>query len=149
MTASENEFQIGPEATNRPSLGKEAYSDLYEGFFLRQIWARLGWQDIKQRYRRSIIGPFWLTLSTAILVATLGLLYSQILKQPLTFYLPYIGIGIIIWSFISSCVNEACAVFISSEAAIKQLRIPLSVHAYRLVWRNLIILAQVIMIYQR
>ena len=43
---------------------KRAFGDLRTGFSQRELWLHLGWQDIKQRYRRSVIGPFWITIAT-------------------------------------------------------------------------------------
>ena len=34
-----------------------AWGDLADGFGKRELWLHLGWQDIKQRYRRSVLGP--------------------------------------------------------------------------------------------
>ena len=52
------------------------------------VWGALGWHDIRQRYRRSVLGPFWFTLSTFIMIGVLGFLYSQLLKQDIVTYLP-------------------------------------------------------------
>jgi ABC-2 type transport system permease protein len=41
-----------------------AWGDLTDGFGKRELWLHLGWQDIKQRYRRSVLGPFWITIAT-------------------------------------------------------------------------------------
>ena len=60
-----------------------AFRDIGQAVWQPELWLMLGWQDIKQRYRRSIIGPFWLTLSTAIMVFALGFLYAAIFRQPL------------------------------------------------------------------
>jgi len=114
--------------------------DVFSGIFqYSTIWLVLGWLDIKQRYRRSVLGPFWLTISTSIMVAALGLVYSGLFKQSLESYLPYLAVGLIVWTFLSSLLNESCAVFTSAEGMIKQVRLPLTVHVMRMVWRNLII----------
>jgi ABC-type polysaccharide/polyol phosphate export permease len=105
-----------------------------------QLWLMLGWQDIKQRYRRSVIGPFWLTLSTAVMVVGLGLLYAAIFRQSLREYFPYLATGLIIWSFLSAVVADGCQAFIASEGIIKQMRVPFCTHALRVIWRNIIIL---------
>ena len=114
-------------------------TDIKMGIQAVRVWGVLGMHDIKQRYRRSIIGPFWFTLSTAIMVGVLGALYSTLLKQDIKQYLPYLAIGIVVWQFISSSASEACAVFISSGYLIKQIKLPLTVHVCRQVWRNFVI----------
>lgn len=114
-------------------------SDILAGFVATHVWSALGWHDIKQRYRRSVLGPFWFTLSTLIMVAMLGLLYSTLLGQPIAKHLPYIGIGIVVWQFVSTSANEGCSALISSAHLIKQIRMPISIHIWRMAWHNLII----------
>lgn len=92
--------------------------------------------DIRQRYRRSVLGPFWITISTAVMVACLGFIFSSIFKASLAEFLPFIATGLITWGFISSCVTESTAVFSSAESIIKQLPIPLFSHVIRMVARN-------------
>lgn len=117
-----------------------AAKDIVNGLFsFSTIWQVLGWLDIKQRYRRSVIGPFWLTLSTLIMVGALGLVYSTIFNQPILEYLPYVAAGLIVWAFISTMLTESCSAYTAAEGMIKQVKMPLSVHVIRMVWRNVII----------
>ncbi|WP_373291647.1 galactan export ABC transporter permease subunit Wzm/RfbD [Nocardia camponoti] len=115
---------------------KRAFADMRAGFGQRELWLSLGWQDIKQRYRRSVLGPFWITIATALQALAMGLLYSTLLNQPLREYLPYVTIGLIVWGVISASILEGADVFIANEGLIKQLPSALSVHVYRLVWRQ-------------
>lgn len=116
-----------------------ALRDVRDGVSAYPIWALLGWQDIKQRYRRSVIGPFWITISTAVMVVMLGVLYAGLFNQPLAHYLPFVGVSLVAWALVSTILNEACTVFIVSESMIKQVRAPLTVHVCRMVFRNLLI----------
>ena len=50
-----------------------AVRDIAQGIAAVPIWATLGWQEIRQRYRRSTLGPFWLTLSTGAMIAAIWL----------------------------------------------------------------------------
>src|SRR6516165_9160552 len=54
---------------------------------------------------------------------------------------PILGIGLIFWTFIASMVTEGCGTFTSVQGIIQQVRLPFSLHAYRLVYRNLLTLA--------
>ncbi len=127
--------------TERLQTGSFGESDdLLIGMASTHVWGALGWHDIRQRYRRSVLGPFWFTLSTAILVVVLGFLYSSLLKQEISEYLPYLAVGLIVWQYISTVMNEGCDAFIGSAYLIKQIRMPLTVHVCRIVWRNFIIL---------
>jgi ABC-type polysaccharide/polyol phosphate export permease len=114
-------------------------TDILEGALAWRLWGSLGWQDIKQRYRRSKIGPFWVTISMGFMIAGMGFLYADLFHTDVQSYLPYLTIGMIVWALISPLVNENCNAFIEGEGIIKQVKLPLSVHVYRVIWRNLII----------
>jgi ABC-type polysaccharide/polyol phosphate export permease len=108
--------------------------------------ATLGWHDIRGRYRRSAIGPFWLTISMGVMIASIGFVFGQIFNAPMDEYLPFLAAGIILWAFITGTINEGCTSFIEAEGMIKQLPIPLFVYILRVLWRNLLILAHNILI---
>jgi lipopolysaccharide transport system permease protein len=116
-----------------------ALRDLTDGVLRWWLWGLVAWYDIKQRYRGSVLGPFWLTLSTAVMVGSLGMLYSRLFHMDLATYLPYLSLGILIWGLISALLTECCTAFISAEHVIKQIRMPLSVHLYRVIARNVIV----------
>lgn len=117
-----------------------AFKDIYESFLNITLVATLAWQDIKQRYRRSFIGPFWLTLSTGFIIGGMGLVFGQIFKTPMQEYLPFLAAGMILWSFVTTTISEGCMSFINADAIIKQLPIPLYSHILRVLARNLFIL---------
>lgn len=123
-----------------------AFQDVKDGVFSIHVWPMLGWQEIKQRYRRSALGPFWITLSTGAMIGGMGPLYGRLLGQDVGSYLPYLGIGLIVWLLIANLLNESCYAFISASGYIQQLRLPLTVHVLRVVYRNLIIFAHHLLI---
>lgn len=124
----------------------KAVSDLRRGLAMHALWWALAWQDTKQRYRRSVIGPFWITLSTGVMVAGMGPLYGTLLGQPVGGYLQHLAVSLILWNFISSSVNDAGTVFVSAESYIKQVPLPLSVFVFRQLAKNLLMLAHNLLI---
>lgn len=108
---------------------------------LNDTWAYCGLQDIRLRYRRSFLGPWWLTLSTAITIAVLGLLWSRIFEMDIAEYLPFFAVGHVVWIWISSQLNDACAGFTQFEHIIKQTRLPYPTYLLRLAMRHTLILA--------
>ncbi|WP_324947237.1 ABC transporter permease [Dyella sp.] len=106
----------------------------------------LGWQDVRQRYRRSALGPLWLTISMGVMIATIGIVFGSLFNSPMTEFLPSLASGIILWGFISTVISEGCTSFIASDAIIRQLPIPLFVHVLRMAWRNVIILGHNLLI---
>jgi ABC-type polysaccharide/polyol phosphate export permease len=113
--------------------------DLYDGMTNWRLWSMLGWNDIHQRYRRSAFGPFWITISMAIFIVLLGFIYSRLFHQELAVFLPYIAMGLITWGFISGTATEACNAFIENGGIIKQIRLPYSIYAMRMIWRSFIV----------
>ncbi|MDY8108873.1 ABC transporter permease [Fulvimarina sp. 2208YS6-2-32] len=136
-------------ARHRTPTGRMAvaWQDFREGVAMRELWIFLGWRDVRKHYRRSVIGPFWLTLSMGIMVASLGFLYSQIFGMDISTYLPFLAVGFIMWGFISGTVTAACNVFSGAAGSIRQIRLPLSVYIYQFVWSQLINLAHNFLIY--
>jgi len=126
---------------------RRAFEDLRRGLGQRELWLNLGWQDIKQRYRRSTLGPLWITVATGVMALALGVLYSVLFQMDLRDFLPHVAVGLIIWGFISGCIKEGSEVFISNEGLIKQLPSALSVHIYRLVWKQVLFLAHNVIIW--
>jgi ABC-type polysaccharide/polyol phosphate export permease len=132
--------------SDRPRFA-QALDDLGGGVRRWPLWGRLGWTDILQRYRRSVLGPVWITLSMAVMVSSLGLLYAVLFEIDLATYLPYLTIGFVLWGLISAVVIEGCTVFIGAEGVIKQISMPISVHVYRLVWKNILIFLHNIVVF--
>lgn len=124
-----------------------ALKDIGAGLSRLPLVATLGWQDIRQRYRRSSLGPFWITISMGVMIGTIGLVFGQILNTPIHEYFPFLTAGIILWGYISAVVTDGCSGFISAEGIIKQLPIPLFVHIERMIWRNTLILFHNIVIF--
>jgi ABC-type polysaccharide/polyol phosphate export permease len=99
----------------------------------------LGNQDIKRAYRRSALGPFWVTAGMALQIATIGVVFGILFKAEAETYLPYLAVSIISWGFISGVINDASIAFSSSEAIIKQTDVPKHVFIVRLLWKNVLI----------
>lgn len=135
------------DAASQSRTFGRARRDLLDGLARHELWLHLGWQDIKQRYRRSVLGPFWITIATGTTAVAMGALYSQLFHLELAEHLPYVTLGLIVWNLINAAILEGADVFVANEGLIKQLPTPLSVHVYRLVWRQVILFGHNILIY--
>lgn len=118
-----------------------AWRDVSDSIANFQLPALLGWQDVAQRYRRSKVGAFWLTINMGVLIGALGLVFGTIFNTPMSEFLPFICVGLIIWGYYSQLVNEGCTCFISNSDTMLQLPIPFFTYVLRTWWRNTIILA--------
>jgi ABC-type polysaccharide/polyol phosphate export permease len=123
-----------------PSRVHQATDDLRAGLGKSWLWAAVAWQDIRLRYRGSLLGPLWLTVSTIVMIASMGLLYAKLFHSPASSYLPFLTVGLVLWQFLSTLITEGCGTFTAVSSIIQQVPMPYSVHVYRLVFRNLLIL---------
>src|SRR5215211_1335091 len=130
---------LSVETGLRRAWRRDAIADLWNGLIQWPLWFTIAWMDVRQRYRRSLLGPFWITASLGFFVTGLSVVYGALFRMELSTYIPYLGVGIIVWSMTSSLLTDGCNTFIAAERAIKQIPVPISVHLYRMVWRNLII----------
>ncbi|NKB46686.1 MAG: ABC transporter permease, partial [Legionellales bacterium] len=128
-------------------MTRETWNELSAVIHHWLIWFTLGHQDIKLRYRRSSIGPFWITLSMAITIGTLGLLYSHLFKIDLQTYLPHLAASLIGWMLISTLIIESCNAFVDAENFIKNKQSYFSIYIMRLVLRNVIIFAHNLLVF--
>lgn len=121
------------------SSWQKTTQDLINGLFCWRIWLLISWQDVRLRYRRSHLGPLWITISMAVQIYTMGFLYSQLLQVDLNDYYPYLAGGLLTWSLISSLITDSTIGFISSENYLRQMKIPYTIFIMRILCRNLII----------
>ncbi|MHB8138603.1 MAG: ABC transporter permease [Smithellaceae bacterium] len=128
-------------------LFKSGWRDIYAASKKYELAGVLGWQDIRQRYRRSSLGPFWLTISMGVLIGALGFVFSNLFGASMKEFLPFLTIGLILWALIITVLNEGCTAFTDAEAMIKQISLPPFIHILRVLWRNLIIFAHNLVIF--
>ena len=111
------------------------------------IGLMLGWQDIRQSYRRSVFGQLWITIGMAVTITAIGLVFGTLFGTPIQVFLPYLASGLIMWGLIAGILNDGNQAFISAEGMIKQLPLPKIVYIVRVVWRNIIVSAHNIVIF--
>jgi lipopolysaccharide transport system permease protein len=128
------------EASHRKRQALAA-ADVADGLKLWKLGLTLAWLDIKLKYRGSVLGPFWLTISTGVMVAAMGTLYGTLFHMDLKTYLPFLALSLVLWNATAGLVAEACITFTQAEASIRSIRMPFFLHAFRVVVRNLISLA--------
>ena len=122
------------------SILKSGLIEILSAFKSHSQWLYLGIQDIRLRYRRSIIGPWWVTISTGIMIALLGFLWSHIFNQTIETYLPFFTLGFILWNWISAQLNDAASGFNQFQGTIKQIKLPFPIFTLRLAVRQMLIL---------
>ncbi len=92
------------------------------------------------RYRRSVIGPFWISLSIGAFVVGLAFIYSQLFALPFQEYLNRLAAGYVLWHYLSAIVNEGSHAVTESASNLKSVHLPTSILAARVTARNIIVL---------
>ena len=107
-------------------------------------WA---WLDVVCQYRRSRIGPWWETINVVVMMLGLSLVSSAVFGGDMTTNFGYIGLGIIIWSAISSIVIEGCGAFTRNSGLITSSNISVDMYVGRSLFKILIVFAHHIVLY--
>ena len=128
-------------------LTKSGVQDLVDGLCRVRLWGRLGWLEVKRRYRRTLIGPFWSSLSLGVFVISLGTVGAGLWNQDLKEYLPYLTSGMLVWLMISASVAESCTLYVTGGNLFRQVRFDFSLLAFALVWRNAIVFLHHLAVY--
>lgn len=118
-----------------------ALTDIYLGFRQWGLAYLLGVGDTKQRYSRSKLGQFWITLSMLIFITVIGFVYSLLFHQTVKVFLPYVACNYVIWSWMSACIIDSTTTFVQAKSYIQQTSIPRSVFVLRTLVRNFISMA--------
>lgn len=126
------------------------YKEIYELFKVvtsYEIWLYIAYNDLKSRYRRTILGPFWLVLANGIMLAGMGIVWSVIFKFDLSEYFPKLVTSMLGWLYISNSINEAGSTFNQYYNVIQNLNISIYLHPLRSVSRNVIAFFHNLVIY--
>lgn len=119
---------------------RQAVQDVRGALGLWELCWTLAWLDIKLRYRGSVLGPFWLTLSTALMVGSMGVIYATLFAMDMSHYMSFLALSLVLWAFMNGLVTEACVAYTGEESSIRSMRVPYTLYAARIVVRNLLIL---------
>jgi lipopolysaccharide transport system permease protein len=106
-----------------------------------RLWIHLGWNDVAKQYRRSFLGPIWITLNTGIFIVAFSMIGAQLFNQNIESYLAFFATGNIVFTYLSLLVSEGCSSFTGAESYLKQGSFPKLTFVFRTVVRNIIMLA--------
>ena len=118
-----------------------------ESIRLWRVWLWLSRQDIKSKYRGSILGPFWLVLNLTLLISFLSYVYSQVFNVESEKYIPYLASGFIAWWYISNTLNDFCFTYTSASSLVRNYNFPLGVHVLRTLAKNIFLMFHNVIVY--
>ena len=123
-------------------LWSEAVADILNSTLRDwRLWWALSWNDTRARYRRTVLGPWWIVLGTGISLSGMGLVWGTLFGMNMKEFFPYLVAGYIAWQFIFMIISEGCSVFIEGHAAAIQLNFPSDkfIHVLRMTMRNTVL----------
>ena len=126
---------------------REAIADVIAGLSSYRMWGRMGWAETRRRYRRTVFGPFWSSISLAIFVVAMGVVWSTVWHLDPKTYLPFLNSGMLAWVLLTSFTNEGCTVFTTADSLIKQLPVNFTMLICSLIWRNLLVFFHNLLVY--
>lgn len=118
---------------------QQGFEDFHNSIKYPFKWIYLGYVDVFLRYKRSILGPWWITISISLVIYVLSNLWPQILSTNYNFFVPYFAIGYVLWHWFSSSIIESSSSMNEFEGLIKQINIPVSTYLLRISLRNFFI----------
>jgi len=125
----------------------DTVADIIKGITQWSLWGRLAWMDIRRRYKRTLLGPLWATMSMAIFIGALGVLWAKLWNVETSLYLPFLTAGFLTWVLITTILNESCSVLVNAKSIIMQVPLPYTVHLLTVIWRNVIVFGHHLIVY--
>lgn len=112
------------------SIG-DGLRDIKAGLKRWPVWLTLSWYSIRSQYRRTYLGPWWMTLQQVIFVAALSFLFGVLLGQDLHTFVPYVAIGFMSFSWMTGMLQTGATCMVDAGASIKTAPGPLSIYALK------------------
>lgn len=119
------------DKTRLMDIGKglqSAVRDVVDGFRLTPLWWRVGIEQTVTRYRRTLLGPFWVASSTLSAAFAIAVVFGAIFGSDMRSNLPYIITGIVVWGITGGMLADGSGVFFSASGLMQAQRLPLSFH---------------------
>lgn len=123
----------------QPSFSRSAsaQSEIFQGLKAWNVCLFLSLNDIRTKYRRTFLGPWWVVLGVGISLGLMSVLWSTIFGLDWRVYLNYMMAGIITWYWIQAYITQSCDLFTMEFASLmRSLPTPPIIYVYRFVLRG-------------
>jgi ABC-2 type transport system permease protein len=112
-----------------------------------RLWMTLAWHDVVQSYRRTVFGPFWITVNMVIFTVAMTFVYAAIFGVQPREYSSFVVCGMIIWWWIVGILNESSAAFLGYSQFIRGMPCDKSVFIWATAFKQVIIFAHNAVVY--
>lgn len=104
-----------------------------------KIWTHLASRDLKVRYSRTRLGPWWSSLALGALIFGISIATALIAQDPIREYLPRIAVSLFVWTFIANIFLESVELFSVERGLLLNTRVHELSIVLRVVWRQVLI----------
>lgn len=129
---SDSKLRVTNASPNFLQRLRVAQQDISKSFRNLEVARVLAVSDFGRQYRFLSLGRIWRSLNTFIFVMVLGVFYSTILDRELSYYLPYLASGYVIWNFLSGFIQEGMTMFAKGAKIFTSFETPLNTFAISL-----------------
>ncbi|MBI1263719.1 MAG: hypothetical protein GC187_03180 [Alphaproteobacteria bacterium] len=123
--------------TSRDNEVSGFFADLVAGLRMADLWQTFAWDEIQQRYRRSLLGVAWIVIAYAMFVGGISIIFSAFSREDGSFFLMHVAIGYAAFTFIVGNITDGCTVFTGARVWIQSIALPHSIHIYRSICRSI------------
>ncbi len=115
-----------------------ALEDLKQSIQSPAAWWVISKQQVLSKYRRTILGPWWITLQRLFFISGLSLLFGTLLGREIADFIPYVAIGFIVFSVLVSSLNTSATLITANISVLKNSAMPVSILNFRFISTTLI-----------
>jgi ABC-type polysaccharide/polyol phosphate export permease len=123
--------------TSRDNEFTGFFADLVAGLRMADLWQTFAWDEIQQRYRRSLLGVAWIVIAYAMFVGGVSIIFSAFSREDGSFFLMHVAIGYAAFTFMVGNITDGCTVFTGARVWIQSIALPHSIHIYRSICRSI------------
>lgn len=106
---------------------------------------RVSYSEIIVKYRRSFLGPIWISLNMVVTIFALSMVFSGLFSVEIKDYMPFVFCGLLSWTYISFTVQDAVQLYINGS--IKNFEFPALFFPLKNTFKNFIIFLHNFVVY--
>lgn len=122
-----------------PSRARTAFLEMVDALLDATTWTALAHRDIKARYRRTVIGPFWIVVLALVSAAAIAAIYGVLLNKPFLPYFVFVLASLVSWTLVSTVLSESASILWLSATLIKTYHISPVTLVLANIWKNFIV----------
>ncbi len=107
-----------------------AINDVRNGVRMAPLWWRIGLDNLAARYRRTLLGPFWMASGTIATGLALAAVFGGLMGGDFRTMLPFILTGVTVWNMISMVITDGSQTFLQASGDLQSRKLPLSFHVF-------------------